>query len=175
LGDAIEAGCATDAVVAESVAQSRALWHVRESIPMAQAEEGINIKHDIALPVSAIDEFVAVTDADLARRFPGVRVIDFGHLGDGNLHYNVQSPPADRSGPADEEWFLGLQPAINLLVHDSVAAFNGSISAEHGLGQLRRDEAARYKSPVEMALMQRLKKCFDPLGIMNPGKVLAED
>ncbi|NLD68829.1 MAG: hydroxyacid dehydrogenase, partial [Limnobacter sp.] len=123
---------------------------------------------------SSIGDFVEQTNAAIEKAFPGIRMVVFGHLGDGNLHYNV-SPPADRTGPEHEDWFLGLQPALNLLVHDAVAAFDGSISAEHGLGQLRRDEAARYKSPVEMALMRRLKTAFDPLGIMNPGKFLSSD
>src|SRR5690606_34321974 len=127
-----------------------------EFISEAQSAEGKNIKHDIAVPISSVGAFVEKTDALVEQAFPGVRMVVFGHLGDGNLHYNV-SPPADRSGPEHEDWFLGLQPAINLLVHDAVAAANGSISAEHGLGQLRRDEAARYKSPVEKALMNRLK------------------
>ncbi len=172
--DALEAGIVRDAVVAQSISQSRALWQLRELVSEAQSATGKNIKHDISVPISSLASFVDKTNAAVARAFPGVRMVVFGHLGDGNLHYNV-SPPAERSGPEDEDWFLGLQPAINLLVHDAVAAFNGSISAEHGLGQLRRDEAARYKSPVEIALMKRLKSCLDPLGIMNPGKVLAAD
>jgi FAD/FMN-containing dehydrogenase len=171
---AIEAGIVSDAVVAQSIAQSQAMWKLREFISEAQAAEGKNIKHDISVPISAVGRFVEETNAQVEEAFPGVRMVVFGHLGDGNLHYNV-SPPADRTGREHEEWFLGLQPAINLLVHDAVAAANGSISAEHGLGQLRRDEAARYKSPVEKALMQRVKGALDPLGIMNPGKVLAQD
>ncbi len=171
---AIEAGVVTDAVVAQSIAQSQGMWQLRELISEAQSHEGKNIKHDIAVPISSIGDFVEQTNAAIEKAFPGIRMVVFGHLGDGNLHYNV-SPPADRTGPEHEDWFLGLQPALNLLVHDAVAAFDGSISAEHGLGQLRRDEAARYKSPVEMALMRRLKTAFDPLGIMNPGKFLSSD
>jgi FAD/FMN-containing dehydrogenase len=168
---ALESNIVGDAVVAQSIAQSQAMWKLREFISEAQSAEGKNIKHDIAVPISSVATFVEKTNALVGQNFPGVRMVVFGHLGDGNLHYNI-SPPADRSGPEHEDWFLGLQPAINLLVHDAVAAANGSISAEHGLGQLRRDEAARYKSPVEKALMNRLKDCFDPLGILNPGKVL---
>jgi FAD/FMN-containing dehydrogenase len=104
----------------------------------------------------------------VAAAFPAVRMVTFGHVGDGNLHYNV-SPPIDR--PHDE--FLKNQDAINLIVHDSVARFNGSVSAEHGLGTLRRDEAARYKSKVEMNMMRAVKQALDPQGIMNPNKVLA--
>ncbi len=168
---ALEAGVVRDAVVATSGAQSRALWALRELISEAQSLTGKNIKHDVSVPISSIAEFVAHTNAELARRFPGIRLVVFGHLGDGNLHYNV-SPPIDRSGPAHEAEFLAMQPAINRVTHDAVVAFNGSISAEHGLGQLRRDEAARYKSAVEMALMRQVKQALDPLGIMNPGKVL---
>jgi len=168
---ALEAGVVRDAVVATSGAQSRALWALRELISEAQALTGKNIKHDISVPISSIADFVERTNARLEQRFPGIRLVVFGHLGDGNLHYNV-SPPADRCGPEHEAEFLALQPAINLVTHDAVNAFQGSISAEHGLGQLRRDESARYKSAVEMALMRRVKQAFDPMGIMNPGKVL---
>ena len=168
---ALAANVADDAVVAASGAQSRALWALRELISEAQALAGKNIKHDVSVPISSIADFIEQTGTQLEQRFPGVRVVVFGHLGDGNLHYNV-SPPVDRSGPQHEAEFLAMQPAINRLAHDAVIAFDGSISAEHGLGQLRRDEAARYKSPVEMALMRQVKQALDPLGIMNPGKVL---
>jgi FAD/FMN-containing dehydrogenase len=164
---AFEAGLIADAVVAQSIAQSRRFWQLRENISEAQAAEGKNIKHDISVPISAIGRFVEATDAAIAARFPGVRMVVFGHLGDGNLHYNV-SPPPDMA----EEAFLALQPAMHELVHDAVAAAGGSISAEHGIGVLRRDEMLRYKSPVELAMMRTLKHAFDPLGIMNPGKLL---
>ena len=171
MAHALEAGVVLDAVVSASGAQSRSLWTLRELISEAQALSGKNIKHDVSVPISSIAEFVEQAGAQLALHFPGVRVVMFGHLGDGNLHYNV-SPPAERSGPQHEAEFLALQPAINRIVHDAVIAFGGSISAEHGLGQLRRDEAARYKSPVELELMRQVKRALDPLGIMNPGKVL---
>ena len=119
------------------------------------------------MPISRMAEFIAVTDAELARAFPGMRNVTFGHLGDGNLHYNV-SPP---EGVAHAE-FVRRTEEVNRLVHDSVARFNGSISAEHGLGQYKRDEITRYKSPVEMEMMRSIKRALDPLGIMNPGKVL---
>ncbi len=170
----IEAGIASDAVVATSGAQSRALWALRELISEAQALTGKNIKHDVSVPISAIGDFVERTNTELQRRFPGIRMVVFGHLGDGNLHYNV-SPPAGRCGPEHEAEFLAQQPAINRVTHDAVHAFGGSISAEHGLGQLRRDESARYKSAVEMTLMRRIRQALDPLGIMNPGKVLPPD
>ncbi len=164
---AMETGVVLDAVVAQSVAQSRALWSLRESISEAQTQEGRNVKHDIAVPISSIVRFVDETDALLQQRFPGVRMVTFGHLGDGNLHYNV-SPPVG----IDEAGFLAQQPAIYATVHDQAHAFGGSISAEHGIGQLKRGENARYKSAVELRLMKTLKQSLDPLGIMNPGKML---
>jgi FAD/FMN-containing dehydrogenase len=164
---ALEAGIALDAVVATSIAQSRGLWAIREHIPLAQAAAGKNIKHDISLPISRIADFVRHTDALLARAYPGVQVVCFGHLGDGNLHYNVAPP----EGIAHDE-FLAEQALVNRIVHDSVAQFGGSISAEHGIGALKREELARYKSPIELNLMRALKTALDPLGIMNPGKIL---
>jgi FAD/FMN-containing dehydrogenase len=169
LAEALERGLIGDAALATSLAQSRAMWALRENISEAQAAEGKNIKHDISVPISSIGDFVIQTNAELERRFPGIRMVVFGHLGDGNLHYNV-SPPV---GWHDEAAFLALQPDINRITHDAVTAFRGSISAEHGLGQLRRDEAARYKSPVELRLMRAIKEALDPAGLMNPGKVLA--
>jgi FAD/FMN-containing dehydrogenase len=168
---ALEQGLASDAALSASVAQFRSLWAMREDISESQAAEGKTIKHDISLPISAIAQFVGTTEAALRSAFPGVRTVVFGHLGDGNLHYNV-SPAADRTGPEHTEAFLALEPAINHLVHDAVAACGGSISAEHGLGVLRRDEAARYKSPVERKLMHAIKSALDPRGLMNPGKLL---
>jgi FAD/FMN-containing dehydrogenase len=168
LADALDAHVIGDAVVAESVAQSKALWHLREAIPLAQAEEGLNIKHDIALPVSRIPEFVAATDAALEAAFPGVRLVDFGHLGDGNLHYNVQAPAG-----VDATVFLREhEHAVNTLVFDAVVAHDGSISAEHGIGALKRDELARRKHPVALSLMRAIKAALDPLGVMNPGRVV---
>jgi FAD/FMN-containing dehydrogenase len=168
LGAALDNGCVADAVVAESLAQSRALWHVRESIPLAQAEEGLNIKHDISVPVSAIPRFVQQTDAALRAHLPGIRLVNFGHLGDGNLHYNVQAPAG-----ADAQAFLREQePRVNEIVYDAVQAFGGSISAEHGVGQLKREELQHRKSAVALGLMRQIKTALDPLGLMNPGRVL---
>jgi FAD/FMN-containing dehydrogenase len=168
LGAALEAGIVSDVVVAESVAQSQALWHVRESIPLAQAEEGSNVKHDIALPVSAIPEFVARTDAKLRAAFPGVRLVNFGHLGDGNLHYNVQAPPG-----VDPKHFLAEhEQAVNRLVYDALVPCGGSFSAEHGIGALKRDELAARKSPVALAMMRAIKAALDPQGLMNPRRVV---
>ncbi len=165
---ALEDGCVHDAVVAESLAQSRALWHLRESIPLAQAEEGTNVKHDIALPVSAIPAFVAECDTALAERWPGIRLVDFGHLGDGNLHYNVQAAPG-----IDGAQFLAEQEhAVNTVVFDHVARYGGSFSAEHGIGALKRDELAARKHPVALAMMRAIKRALDPQNLMNPGRVL---
>ncbi len=169
LGAALEDGQVQDAAIAENLAQSHAMWHLRESIPLAQAEEGKNIKHDVSIPISRIAQFVSTTDELLQKSFPGVRNITFGHLGDGNLHYNVQGP-AGEAEPA----VLSRQDDIYQLVHDSVHDFDGSISAEHGVGQLKRDELTRYKSPVELQLMQRIKQALDPQGTMNPGKTLQD-
>jgi FAD/FMN-containing dehydrogenase len=164
---ALEAGLAQDAVVATSIAQSRALWAIREHIPLAQAADGKNIKHDISVPISRIADFVEQTDALLGRAWPGVQVVCFGHLGDGNLHYNI-APPVG----TPHEAFLAYQGDVNRIVHDSVAGFGGSISAEHGIGALKRDELPRYKTQVELDLMRAIKAALDPLGIMNPGKIL---
>lgn len=165
---ALEEGLITDAAVAESLEQSHALWHLRESIPLAQAEEGLNVKHDIALPVSCIPTFVDTTDAALQSAHPGVRLVNFGHLGDGNLHYNVQAP-AETSGP---EFLRTHEHAINALVYDAVVAHGGSISAEHGIGSLKRDELAQRKSPVALGMMRAIKQALDPQGLMNPGRML---
>ena len=165
---ALEQGCVTDAVVAESLAQARQLWHIRESIPLAQAEEGVNIKHDISIAVSRIPEFVEVTDALLTAALPGVRLVNFGHLGDGNLHYNVQAPAS-----GDAAAFLrDHEASVNTLVYDSVARFEGSISAEHGVGSLKLDKLEHHKSPVALGMMRAIKQALDPHNLMNPGRVL---
>jgi FAD/FMN-containing dehydrogenase len=172
LENAFEEGLITDATVSQSLGQLRDLWNLREDISEAQASEGKNIKHDIAVPISRVADFIDQTNAAILRAHPGIRMVVFGHLGDGNLHYNV-SPPADKTAPEFEDWFMDQQSAINLVTHNSVAKFNGSVSAEHGLGVLRRDEAARYKSPVELAMMKKIKHAFDPHNLMNPGKVIS--
>ncbi|MGH8272713.1 MAG: FAD-binding oxidoreductase [Gammaproteobacteria bacterium] len=168
LGEAIESGYVKDAVIAESIAQSQALWHLRESIPLAEKETGKSIKHDISVPVSRMADFVHDTNRALQQAFPGIRHVIFGHLGDGNLHYNV-APGDDWS----ETELLAKQDAVFELVHDSVHSVGGSISAEHGVGQLKRDALLRYKDPVELALMRSIKQSLDPQNIMNPGKVVA--
>ncbi len=168
LENALSQGLAADAVVSASEAQFASLWALREGASDAQAAEGPAIKHDIALPLSAVADFIAQAERAISGHFPGLRTVVWGHLGDGNLHYNISPPP----GLDDKAWFLGQEPALNILVHDLVAASGGSISAEHGLGVLRRDAAARYKSAVELRLMRAIKLALDPDGIMNPGKLL---
>jgi FAD/FMN-containing dehydrogenase len=167
IAPAVERGIARDAALASSLAQGLGLWQLREHIPLAQAAAGKNIKHDISLPVSSIPDFIERTDGLLLRAFPGCRLVTFGHLGDGNLHYNVAPPDG-----VGHEAFLAHQDAVNRIVHDSVAAFGGSISAEHGIGALKREELARTKAPVELGMMRAIKAALDPLGIMNPGKIL---
>jgi FAD/FMN-containing dehydrogenase len=144
------------------------MWHLRESIPLAQAEEGLNIKHDIALPVSSIPAFCAVTEARLAQAAPGMRLVNFGHLGDGNLHYNVQAPEGADAGAFLRE----REHEINDIVYRAVAQHGGSISAEHGVGVLKCDELPRYKDATAMALMRSLKAALDPQGRLNPGRVI---
>ena len=165
---ALDQGRVGDAVIAESLAQSAALWHLREAIPLAQGVEGLNIKHDIALPVSAIPDFCQRTDAVLDAAFPGVRRVNFGHLGDGNLHYNVQCP----AGGEAAEFLARHEHRVNTIVYDAVQALGGSISAEHGIGALKRDELAQRKSPVAMGLMRAIKQALDPQDRLNPGRVV---
>jgi FAD/FMN-containing dehydrogenase len=165
---ALEDGCVADAVVAASLAQAHQLWHLREAIPLAQAEEGLNVKHDISIPVSRIPAFCAETDALLQREIAGVRLVNFGHLGDGNLHYNVQAPQG-----GDMKAFLDAnEERVNTLVYEQVKRFDGSISAEHGIGMLKAGKLPEYKSPVALSMMRALKRALDPGNILNPGRVV---
>ncbi len=166
---ALADGCIADAVVADSLVQARQLWHIRESIPLAQAQEGLNIKHDIALPISRIPAFCAETDALLTQHIPDVRLVNFGHLGDGNLHYNVQAPP----GVAAADFLQRHEARVNALVYDAVARHGGSFSAEHGVGALKVNELAHYKPPAALAMMRAIKAALDPQNLMNPGRLLA--
>ena len=167
LTTALEAGLAQDAVIADSLAQAHALWRLRELISEAQGAEGIAIKHDIAVPVSRIAGFIEAGLAAVTEAYPDIRPVIFGHLGDGNLHFNFSS-----AREADQRAFGAGQQRINRIVHDLVRAHDGTISAEHGLGVLRRDEADAFRSPVEKRLMTRIKSALDPQSIMNPGKLL---
>jgi len=165
---ALDQGLVGDAVVAENLTQAHQLWHVRESIPLAQAEEGLNIKHDISIAVSRIPAFVEATDALLQREIPGVRLVNFGHLGDGNLHYNVQAP----AGGDNKAFLRDNEERINTLVYDAVEAFEGSFSAEHGVGSLKVDKLEKHKSPVALEMMRAIKRGLDPQNILNPGRVI---
>ncbi|HLX80553.1 MAG TPA: FAD-binding oxidoreductase [Burkholderiales bacterium] len=158
LADALERGLATNAVVAKSDAESRALWSIRESVPEAQFA---NVKHDISVAISRVPDFIARADAALGKAYPGAAIYCFGHVGDGNLHYNV-----------GDAALLAQRAEVNRVVYDEVAALDGSISAEHGLGQLKREEITRHKDPLELELMRAVKRALDPQGLMNPGKVL---
>ena len=167
LEKALERGLIDDTAIATSIEQANAMWHLRESITLAQAEEGPNIKHDISLPASAIGDFVEATDAALARALPGIRLVNFGHLGDGNLHYNVQCPQGE-----DANEFLRHEDEVNRIVYDAVEACRGSVSAEHGIGRLKLDEMSARKSPVALAMMRAIKSALDPADLLNPGRVL---
>lgn len=164
---AIESSVVLDVVIANSLAQSKSLWQIRENISAAQATEGKNIKHDISLPASQIAAFISETNALLEQAYPHCRTVTFGHLGDGNLHYNVSAPANFK-----DTVFILEQEKINRLVHDNVHRHNGSISAEHGLGALKKEEILRYKSPLEIQMMRAIKSALDPNQIMNPGKVI---
>jgi FAD/FMN-containing dehydrogenase len=163
---ALESGIVCDATIAQSGEQARSLWALRENIAEAQRRDGPNIKHDISLPVSVIPGFLDEARAALTAALPGVRFVTFGHLGDGNLHYNLAAPEGVAPGA-----FLEHTARANRIVHDLVARHGGSISAEHGIGQQKRDDLVRYKSAVELDLMRAVKAALDPSGIFNPGKI----
>jgi FAD/FMN-containing dehydrogenase len=167
LGEGVEAGEIDSAVIAASLAQGEELWHLRESMSEVQKHEGGSIKHDIAVPVARVPEFVARANQLVELMIPGARPVPFGHLGDGNIHYNVSQPPS-----MDRAIFLNNWEALNAAVHEIVLDLGGSISAEHGIGRLKRDLLPHAKDPVEIALMRKIKDVFDPNGILNPGKLL---
>ncbi len=173
LGAEVEARTARDAVVAQSAAQRDALWFLREHIPDAQTRAGASIKHDVSLPVARLAEFVDTATATLATLAPGARVVGYGHVGDGNLHYNLSPAPGVVRGSAEERAFLELAARVNRVIHDLVATFGGSFSAEHGIGRLKTGELERYEDPVALSVMRAVKAALDPAGIMNPGKILA--
>jgi FAD/FMN-containing dehydrogenase len=169
LAAAIERGLVEDAVTAASGAQRDALWRLRETIPEAQAKEGASLKHDISVEPARLPSFIEAGRALLERLAPGARLVAYGHLGDGNLHFNLSEPAGGDGGR-----LAGQADAIRRAVHDLVAAHGGSISAEHGIGQLKVGELERYEDPAALDLMRRIKRAIDPHGIMNPGKVLRD-
>jgi FAD/FMN-containing dehydrogenase len=169
LEDAFEKSIISDAVIASNLTQANSFWHMREHITLAQAEEGANLKHDITIPLSSLDSFIQVTDKLMREKFPGVRIINFGHLGDGNLHYNI-APPLG----ADPKTFNEAnEKLIHELVYDQVERCKGSISAEHGVGQLKLDDLRAHKGEVAHDLMKSLKTALDPQNILNPHKVVS--
>ncbi len=169
LEDAFQKSFISDAVIASNLTQANAFWHMREHITLAQAEEGANLKHDITIPLSSLDSFIRVTDQLMREKFPGVRIINFGHLGDGNLHYNI-APPLG----ADPKTFNEAnEKLIHELVYDQVERCKGSISAEHGVGQLKLDGLRAHKGEVAHDLMKSLKTALDPQNILNPHKVVS--
>ena len=167
LAEASEQGLISDGVLAASLAQASSLWHLRESASEAQKPEGGSIKHDISVPIARIPDFVRRAEPLVEAICPGARPVVFGHFGDGNLHYNVSQPPG-----MDKARYLSLWARMSEAVHDLVSRMGGSISAEHGIGQMKRGELVRFKSDVEIELMRRIKATLDPKGILNPGKVL---
>ena len=167
LSDAMEAGLALDAAIAESGQQAADFWRLRETLPEAQKHSGASIKHDVSVPISRIADFLADASAKVEAAVPGLRVCAFGHLGDGNIHFNLCQPEG-----GDGAAFEARMTDLNRIVHDTVVSMRGSISAEHGIGRLRKDELAHYSSDVSLDLMRRIKAAIDPDGIMNPGKVI---
>ena len=172
LARAFEQGLIADATIAQSEAQADALWLLREAIAPAERAHGPAVQHDISVPVARMPDFVAAAVPAIEAAWPGTRAVGFGHLGDGNIHFHVIAPnplPEGTDGPA---WQASDGKAISRQVHDLVTAWGGSISAEHGIGQLKRDELARIGDPVALGLMRAIKHALDPLGLMNPGKLL---
>jgi len=164
----MEAGLVVDGVIAASAAQAGELWRIRDGMTEAQGFEGGSIKHDVSVPVSRVADFIVEASAAVSRALPGIRPVPFGHVGDGNIHFNLSQPIG-----ADKAEFLARWVEMNRIVHDIVAARNGSISAEHGIGRMKLEELTHYKTKVELDLMRKIKAALDPDGIMNPGKIVA--
>ena len=167
LGAAFEFGFVQDATIAESLAQQNAFWQLREDMSDSQKPEGASIKHDIAVPVGSLPAFIREADAAVLKIVPDARIVNFGHMGDGNLHYNISQPVG-----WERAQFFEFEPAINDAVYGLIAKYEGSISAEHGIGQMKRDKLAKIKDPTALFMMHKIKAALDPEGIMNPGKVI---
>src|SRR6266478_6091788 len=164
----MEAGLIVDGVIAASAAQAAELWRIRDGMTEAQGFEGGRIKHDVSVPVSRVADFIVEASATVSRALPGIRPVPFGHVGDGNIHFNLSQPIG-----ADRAAYLARWEEMNRIVHDIVAARNGSISAEHGIGRMKVEEITHYKTKIELDLMRKIKAALDPDGIMNPGKIVA--
>jgi FAD/FMN-containing dehydrogenase len=156
-----------DAVIAKNRAEAEAMWRVRHAISEAQKKEGASLKHDVSVPVGKVGEFIVAAESAVADAMPGVRVVAFGHAGDGNIHFNLSQP---KDSAADE--FLASAESLTTVVYDVVDRFAGSISAEHGIGQAKRAALRRYRSETELTLMRTLKNALDPDNLLNPGKVI---
>ena len=167
LARAAEAGLVLDAAIAQSDSQARALWRLREEVSGVQKHEGGSIKHDVAVPISRVAEFIDVATRRVEAELPGIRVCAFGHVGDGNVHFNLSQPLG-----MDTQAYLAMWGRFGTIVHDIAGAMDGSFSAEHGIGLLKLGEMMQYKAPVELELMRRLKRALDPANLMNPGKVV---
>ena len=167
LADAFDDGIAADAVVTQNETQALDLWRIRESIPEAQKHEGGSVKNDVSLPLSRVPEFISRATAAVEAAMPGIRACAFGHIGDGNIHFNLSQPVA-----MDRATFMAAWEQLERIVSDIAADLDGSFSAEHGIGELKRASLLRYKPAVEIELMRQLKRAIDPAGIMNPGKIL---
>ncbi len=167
VSEALQKSDVIESLVSDDPEQTEQWWRLRKNISDAQKSEGISIKHDVSVPVSRIAEFIEQASRDLHSRFPGIRIVAFGHMGDGNIHYNASMPDASNLA-----FIEGHESEVNRIVYEVVRGLNGSISAEHGLGQLKRNTIRDYKDPLELELMRRIKDTFDPLGLMNPGKVI---
>jgi FAD/FMN-containing dehydrogenase len=166
LEEAMAQELVSDAVVAQSEAQARSFWHMRETISEAEKREGVSIKHDVSVPVASIPRFIEQATALVVKKFPGARPICFGHMGDGNLHFNFNAPPG-KDAEFSAQW-----DEMQLTVHDIVHRYSGSISAEHGIGEMKRDILPRYKSSEELDVMRAIKHALDPKNILNPGKTV---
>jgi D-lactate dehydrogenase (cytochrome) len=167
LEESLDKAFITDAIIPQSLTQSNKFWKIREHIPLSQVEDGKNIKHDISLPISLIPDFLEKAKKIILDKFPNSRIIDFGHLGDGNIHYNVAAPLND-----DADQFMVNKENINNLIHELVHSLDGSISAEHGIGAYKAHELVKFKSPIELHLMRQIKNSLDPNYIFNPRKIL---
>jgi FAD/FMN-containing dehydrogenase len=167
LAESMDQGLIEDATIAQNDAQRQQFWHLRESLPEAQNHVGGSIKHDISVPISEISNFLKAAEDAVLKIVPGCRPVPFGHIGDGNIHYNITQPEQ-----MDKQEFLSFWAPMNRAIYDVVKAHNGSISAEHGIGQMKRDYMPEIKSKVELDMMAGIKRLLDPEGILNPGKLL---